>query len=144
MTYAIDTNIVIHYLRNEPNVRKRFMEIMNLGDIIVVPKIVDYEVRRGFTVQSAPAKERLYNALVGETGFCSISEMNDESWECAEKVYAELYQKRFTVGELDMLIVAFCLVNDCTLVTNNTKDFANIEGLDLVTGRKANKFSVRH
>ncbi len=47
----------------------------------------------------------------------------------AEKVYAELYQKHLTTGELDILIAAFCLENNCTLVTNNTKHFRDIDGL---------------
>ena len=37
-----------------------------------------------------------------------------------------LYNK---VGDADILIAAFCLENDYTLVTNNTKDFVNIKGL---------------
>jgi len=47
-------------------------------------------------------------------------------------VYKELYHKGFTVGELDILIAAFCLIHDLTLVTNNTKDFENINGLIIV------------
>ena len=47
------------------------------------------------------------------------------------QVYTELYDKRLTVGEIDMLIAAFCLANDYTLVTSNTKDFENISGIKL-------------
>ena len=132
MIYALDTNSVIHHLRNEPNLRRNFKYAVNSGVEIIIPKVVDYEVKRGFTIHSAPAKERLYEGLVGESGFCDIVEMDSSSWQRAEKVYAELYKKHLTVGELDILIAAFCLENSCVLVTDNTKDFMNIDGLTII------------
>jgi tRNA(fMet)-specific endonuclease VapC len=36
------------------------------------------------------------------------------------------------IGDADILIAAYCLVNDYTLVTNNTNDFNRIDGLKLV------------
>jgi len=62
---------------------------------------------------------------------CKISEIDMMSWKRAEEVYENLYRKGFTVGELDMLIAAYCLTHSCTLVTNNTKDFENIDGLTI-------------
>ena len=58
--------------------------------------------------------------------------MGDAFWTVAVKIYAELYNKRLTVGENDIQIAAFCLYNGYTLVTNNTADFENITGLQLV------------
>ena len=55
--------------------------------------------------------------------------MDISSWEYAEKVYVDLYKKRLTIGELDILIAAFCADNDITLITNNTKHFKNIDDL---------------
>ena len=131
MTYALDTNIVIHYLRNEPNVREHFNKTILRGDNIVIPKIAHYEIRRGFRIQGAPNKEKLYDELIGITGYCAIAEPDGNCWERAEQVYADLYHKRFTVGELDILIAALCLENDFVLVTSNVKDFENIEGLNV-------------
>ena len=131
MIYALDTNIVIHYLREEANVRRHFKNAVENGAGIVIPRVVHYELKRGFAVQSAPAKERLYDGLVGEIGLCDIVDMDSNCWERAEQIYAELYQKHLTVDELDILIASFCLENNCTLVTNNVKDFENIDGLTI-------------
>ena len=137
MTYALDTNMIIHYLKDTPNVVNNLIATIKRGDSLVIPPIVDYEIKRGFCVQSSPKKERAYKILTEESlGVCDVPSMDSDSWERAEKVYAELYQKRFTVGELDMLIAAFCLVNDCTLVTNNKKDFASIDGIVVVDWTK--------
>jgi tRNA(fMet)-specific endonuclease VapC len=129
MVYALDTNIIIHYLRNDANVQHNFKNAVMQGASVVVPKLVDYELRRGFRIASAPKKEAAYKIL---TEHCTVAEMDVDSWERAIKVYVGLYKKRLTVGEIDILIAAFCLENGCTLVTNNTADFENIDGLKLV------------
>ena len=128
MTYALDTNIVIRYLRKDISVRNYFREVQEQGHDIVLPIIVDYEIRRGLRIISAPRKKAAYVVL---TEGLSIAELDNTTWEKAEEIYAELYQKGFTVGEMDILIAAVCLVNDYTLVTSNTKDFENIEGLEI-------------
>jgi tRNA(fMet)-specific endonuclease VapC len=130
MIYALDSNIIIRYLRNDINVLKNFDAAAN-GDTLIIPKMVDYEVRRGFRITRAPAKEAAYKILTGLSGYCEIEDLDNRSWARAESIYAELYQKSFTIGEIDILIAAFCLENGCTLVTNNTKDFERVEGLRL-------------
>ena len=130
MVYALDTNIVIHYLRNTPSVHKNFNDAVLRGDDLVIPKIVDYEMSRGFRVFSAPKKEAAYHVLT-TSGFCDLAKMDVYSWDKAEMVYAELYHKRLTVGELDILIAAFCIENDHILVTNNVKHFEVIDGLKI-------------
>jgi len=129
MIYALDTNIIIHYLHNETNVHRNFDVAVEQNCRIIIPKIVDYEMRRGFSTKPKPKKEKSYKIL---TEICIVTKMTDVSWEMAVRVYADLYRKRFTVGEMDILIASFCLANDCTLVTNNTSDFKNIDKLRLV------------
>jgi len=131
MTYALDTNIVINYLRNEPNIHKHFNNAILCGEKIVIPKIVDYEIRRGFRILNAPNKEKAYKILIGESNFCGIAEMNFYCWKRAEHVYEELYRKGFTIGEMDILIASICLENDYTLITNNVKHFKDVDGLNI-------------
>ncbi|MCL2054454.1 MAG: PIN domain-containing protein [Oscillospiraceae bacterium] len=132
MIYALDTNIIIHYLRDEPRVCQEIYSAISQGDKLIIPNVVNYEIKRGFEVQSAPRKEKEYRILTEQGGFCDIIEMDANAWERAERVFAELYHKHLTVGEMDILIGAFCLENNCTLVTNNIKDFKDIDGLEMV------------
>ena len=67
---------------------------------------------------------------------CEIADMDVQSWLYAAQVYEDLYRKRFSVGELDILIGAFCIKNGYTLVTNNTDDFKNMNGIKLVDWTK--------
>ena len=135
MVYALDTNTVIRYLRNEVSILQNFNKAVMNRDNFAIPKVVDYEIRRGFHVYPAPNKETAYKILIGEK-FCDIAEMDAHCWERAGHIYKELYQKKFTIGDLDILIAAICLKNGYTLVTNNTKDFKNIDGLNIKDWQK--------
>ena len=132
MLFALDTNIVVHYLRNQHIVRQRFSDAIMRGDDLIIPKVVDYEVRRGFRILCAPNKEEAYRVLTRETSWCGVAKMDEYSWERAEHVYAELYRKGLTIGEIDILIAAYCLESGCALVTENTKHFDHIDGLQIV------------
>ena len=137
MIYAVDANIIIHYLRDNPNVIGNMETAMDSDDFIVIPYVVDYEIRRGYEVKPAPNKEAHYDILSRRTSFCTVVSMGDRFWATAAKVYAELYNKRLTIGENDIQIAAFCLYNGYTLVTNNADDFKNIAGLQLVDWTKS-------
>jgi len=129
MVYVLDTNIIIHYLRKELNVRQNFRNAVTSNHDIIITQVVDYELKRGFRITSAPKQEANYKLLLRD---CAVARMDVQSWEYAEQVYESLYHKRITVGELDMLIGAFCLAQGYTLVTNNTSDFINMDELKLV------------
>jgi predicted nucleic acid-binding protein len=129
MVYALDTNIVILYLHKEKNVFTKFHNVIMNNDDLVIPRIVHYELQRGFLTKHSPKMEDVYMKLIGITGCCEIAGMNEWAWTQAEQVYKGLYEKRLTVGELDILIAAICLENNYTLVTNNEKHFKDIDGL---------------
>jgi len=129
--YALDTNIIIHYLYKNAAVIQNLEQAVENGHDLVIPHIVDYEIRRGFEIQSAPRNEANYNALSQGQDFCRVVDMGDAHWSTTAQVYAGLYRKHFTVGDIDIIIAAFCIYNGYTLVSDNTKDFVNINGLQL-------------
>ena len=131
MIYALDTNIILRYLRKDANVYHNLAKAVARGYEIIIPKMVDYEMRRGFRIMPTPSpkKESAYKILTEQ---CRITNLDNYFGERAISVYADLYQKGFTVGDMDILIASFCLEYGCTLVTNNTKDFENVNGLKIV------------
>ena len=129
MNYVLDTNTIICYLNDDVNVIQNFDNAAINECNLIIPKAIDYELRRGFGIYPAKRKEAMYNIVLQQ---CSLGELGFDVWDCVTQVYIDLYNKRFTVGEIDMLIGAFCLVNEYTLVTNNTKDFENMDGIKLV------------
>ena len=67
--------------------------------------------------------------MTSSEGLCTIVDMGESIWQYARMIYVELYRKHFTVGEIDIIIAAFCILHGHTLVTANVKDFKEIEGL---------------
>ena len=98
------------------------------GATVVIPPIVHFEIMRGFLYAPAPGKEMSYHLMCAE---CPIEPVTVNIWERAAHIYAKVRCKGFTVQDADLLIAAYCLESNYTLVTNNTADFENIDGLKL-------------
>jgi tRNA(fMet)-specific endonuclease VapC len=129
MEYAFDSNTIIHLMRGTPSVKKHREKAHDNGARFIIPPFVNYEIRRGLIIKPIPAHEKAYNVICDN---CSIEEMTADVWEHAAKIYAELYNKRLTVSDADIIIAAFCIVNGYTLVTHNTKDFEHIKDLQFI------------
>jgi predicted nucleic acid-binding protein len=145
MTYALDTNIISYLLRGEGEVDKYFeQEIVNANNLYVIPPVVVFEIRRwlldkpDYTLKKfAQEFELLYQAVR------SKSEMPPEAWEKSAEIYIRLKQTGQMLGAkdilaADILIAAYCIINDYTLVTNNIRHFERIEGLKTVNWVKRN------
>ena len=84
---------------------------------------------RGFNYINAKEQEQAYKKFIAKY---SVGRFGDSTWELAAKIYADLRKGGWNISDSDILIGAFCIENDCTLVTNNTKDFKNINGLHII------------
>ena len=129
MTYALDSSIVIHLLNRNESVCAKKDEAVAAGERFIIPPVVDYEIRRGFFYKSYPKKEAVYLTLAGHYG---IGEMTAGAWNRSASLYAKLRRKNFTIGDADIFIASFCIVNSFVLVTDNTKHFESIDSLQLV------------
>jgi len=136
MTYALDTNIISYFLRDEGNVRKNVeLEILQGGKPYAIPPMTIYEIQRW--LRNEPNEEKLefarkFDRLLraGE----EKSEMTLDVWVKAADIYIDLQQRKqlFKNPDADIVIASFCLINDYTLVTNNTNHFERIKGLKIV------------
>jgi predicted nucleic acid-binding protein len=126
MTYAFDTNTIIHLLNYNALVLAKKEQAIADGGRFIIPPVVDYEIQRGLLYKPSPKKEVMYSAIVEHYG---IGEMTAKMWTQAASIYSELRRKSFTIDDADIFIAAFCIVNGYTLITNNAKHFDKIEGL---------------
>jgi len=128
-TFALDTNIISYLLRNDPAISARLQHENDNGNMTTVPPLVYYEVKRGLIVDDAKKRLRSFEYFCEDT---SIGKMTIESYDEAARQYARLRSIGRPIGDADILIAAFCIVNGYVLVTNNTKHFEHIDGLVLV------------
>ena len=133
MTYALDTNTITFFLKENKRARQNADAAFDAGHNLIIPKIVDYEVQRGLVAGRMDRKLREYMAF-RET--VEVGAISDEVWQKAVQVYATLSQQGKPIGDGDVLVAAFCLVNSYTLVTDNTRHFENINGLDIINWKE--------
>ncbi|MDR1669412.1 MAG: PIN domain-containing protein [Oscillospiraceae bacterium] len=128
MTYALDTNVISGWLSRNMQIIEKLSDALRQGHTIVIPPVVYYELRRGFKHRAVPGKERAF-ALICQS--CEIGEMTIAAWETAADIYAQTRKAGFPIDDGDILISAFCVVNNYILITYNTRHFERIEGLRL-------------
>jgi predicted nucleic acid-binding protein len=126
MKYALDTNIIILLLRDNPSVCRKFDAAVERGDMFVIPPLVHYEMLRGFLCYPAPKKEKSYRILTSQY---PVGEMNEDSLVRGASLYADLWRIGRTVDDTDLLIAAYCITNDFALVTHNVRHFEVIDSL---------------
>ena len=125
MTYALDSNIISYLLKKDLNVFKRSLEEVKTGNVCVIPPVAYYEIKRGLLAVQATSKMNHFNDLCRDF---AVEEMSKTAWDEAARLYAE-HRTKNTIEDADIFIAAFCIANDYTLVTNNTKHFEQIGGL---------------
>ena len=128
MTYALDTCIIICHLNNDEILKRKMEEVIFAGNKFIIPPVVDYEIQRGLLYKSSLKKKNVYNVFRKHYG---VGDMNINMWVHAAHIYVNLRQKGFSAGDDDIYIAAFCVINGYTLITRNTKDFINIDGLNI-------------
>jgi len=124
MMYALDSDIISYILKGYDNARKKFNHTIGDEDLYCIPPLVYYEVKRGLDYLKATAKLKEFKNLYDGS---IKSDMTTEIWEKAIEIYVRLKTKGKIVGDGDIFIAAFCIVNDYTLITNNLKHYGNIE-----------------
>lgn len=137
MIYALDTNIISYLLKGNGEVEKHFeREIIQEGNAYVIQPVVLYELTRWLNDNPTP------NLLVFAKSFDilydsvrSKADMSAVAWEKAAEIYILLKQKGKLIDDADIFIAAYCVVNDFTLVTNNTHHFERIASLKYVDWR---------
>jgi len=134
MIYALDTNTISFILRpnHNPDVVKTFNEIIKSRDEYVIPPVCYYEVYWHLLRKNATAQLQMFDILYNDS--IPNFTMGKSDFIRAAEIKADLMQKGTPIGDkdADLFIAAYCLINDYTLVTDNTSDFERIEALKIV------------
>lgn len=128
MSYMLDTNICIYAMKNKPEkVLQRLKGEINDG--VCISSITLAELEYGMKHSSNPAKneQALLRFLlpfdVLPFGAAAASEYGE--------IRAYLQKVGTPIGAMDMLIAAHAKSEDIVLVTNNTRGFERVVGLEL-------------
>jgi predicted nucleic acid-binding protein len=127
--YALDTNIITYYLKGDKNIINRVTEETDNENCIIIPPMAFYEIRRWLLTINSNKKLLLFETMCSLSGIGSI---NREILEAASMIYSDLQKTGIAVGDNDILIAAYCIHYDFTLVTNNEKHFSRIAKLKTI------------
>lgn len=128
--YLLDTNICIHFMKGEYNLNSKIQQV-GFG-CCYIPEITIAELLYGVE-KSAPERKAINLKRVQELR-AAFSEQTVSISECLEEYARQkalLIRKGRRVEDLDIFIGASAIVKGMTLVTRNTKDFINMDGIQL-------------
>ncbi len=128
MKFILDTNICIYIIKQKPSgVIERFKraEISQIG----ISSITLSELLYGVSKSSKPEQNQI--ALTQFVAPLEILPYGNEAAQYYGDLRAQLEKQGTPIGSLDMLIAAHALSIDCTLVTNNEKEFIRIPNLKI-------------
>lgn len=137
MTYALDTNIVSDLLKGHERISARYAEAVGRNDAVAVPALVRIELLLGRFASVKKAGDgatarAMYELLVRtETALAPLPllPINAEVAERFDRL--RVVKKLSKLAVADLIIAAIALAHDATLVTRNTKDFANVPNLKI-------------
>ena len=126
--YMLDTNICIYIIKQKPaNVINRFKQLRISS--IAISSITLSELEYGVMKSSKPDQNQL--ALSQFVAPLEILPYGDDAAQHYGNLRAHLEKQGTPIGSLDTLIAAHALSVNCTLVTNNEKEFARAPGLQI-------------
>ena len=128
MKYMLDTNICIFIIKHKPENVIRRLEEHDPGDICI-SSITYAELAHG--VERSQSKEKNRIALTVFLSEIPIVPFDDLAAQVYGVIKADLQKKGTPIGLLDTLIAAHAKSLNLTLVTNKTREFAEVEDLEL-------------
>jgi tRNA(fMet)-specific endonuclease VapC len=125
--FILDSNIVSFYIRHDHNIVQKVNEVILAGHEVIISPIAYYEVKRGLQAVKAEKRLKEFKLLCKVFG---VGQLDNSILDISSDIYCDLREKKQTVEDADILTAVFCISHGFTLVTNNTKDFVNISGLN--------------
>jgi predicted nucleic acid-binding protein len=126
MIYALDTNVIIEYLRKNKTMAQTIL-IKTQSAILTIPPFAEYEVMRGIYDKNAEIQELQFEKLLSR---CVLLKLNERKvMYRAAKLHAERKKAGLPIEDVDLFIAAWCMESGAVLVTENVKHFEDIPGL---------------
>lgn len=129
MKYIIDTNIMTAIIKDDLNVKERVIDVILRGHDLYINAITYYEIKRGLLVKDAYRQMEIFETLCNEYELVLFDDIT--IFDNAAEIYANLRKEGITIEDADILIASLANTIDCILVTNNTRHFEDINGLNI-------------
>ena len=131
--YALDTNIISYFLKNDMSVVQRINKERGNQNKIIIPPIAYFEVQNWLMKNNSKTKMTSFKKMYSEEG---IGILDKDIFDIAAAEKVKLQAKGLNIEDSDLWIAAYCLKHELTLVTNNIKHFEHIPNLNIVNWKE--------
>ncbi|MFZ2727819.1 MAG: type II toxin-antitoxin system VapC family toxin [Methylococcaceae bacterium] len=131
----IDTDILSLYFRDNQNVVENFSRYLTQHDCINISIITYYEILSGLKHCDANKQIESFLQFVAQN---NIVPLTTEAIDISAEKYAQLRKQGTAVDDIDLLIAGIAIANNLELITNNTRHFEKVSGLELSNWSIAN------
>ena len=107
---------------------------MKLGEVafyekeVCISAISYYEIKRGLLARNATRKLDIFEEFCNEIKILFLN--NQEIFDKASEIYADLRQKGELISDADILIAATALIQELILISDDS-DFVRIESISV-------------
>lgn len=129
MNYLVDSDWAIHYLRGSQSVIDRLQQLTHEGVGISIISVA--ELYHGVFRSRNP--QRAEQNLNGFLSKLIVVGLNQDVCKLFGRERAKLQLQRIRVPDFDLMIGCTAIYHDLTLLTNNRRDFENIEAISIET-----------
>jgi tRNA(fMet)-specific endonuclease VapC len=127
-TAFIDTDILSLYFRDNQNGVENFSRYLTQHDCINFSIITYYEILSGLKHRDANKQIESFLQFVVQNNIVSLT---IDAVDISAEKYAQLRKQGTPVDDIDLLIAGIAIANDMELITNNTRHFSKISGLEI-------------
>jgi tRNA(fMet)-specific endonuclease VapC len=128
--FLLDTNIISGMFKGNSKIMENSSNIKDTE--LFTCSIVEVEIFFGVDnakVENRPKLDKFYKSFFENIKVLSF---DSDAARIFCKVKSDLYNAGTPIENFDIAIASVALVHDLTLVTNNTKHFKHVTGLNLV------------
>jgi tRNA(fMet)-specific endonuclease VapC len=131
VTLSIDTNVFIDVIRGRNlGVRERFRLALSGAEPLTASLIVLQELLYGVQLARQPAAQS--KNVRDVLARVDIEPFDERDIAATAQLRAQLRSRGLAIGAYDALIAGQALARDWTVVTANTREFARIDGLNVI------------
>ncbi len=130
MNYMLDTNILIYLIKNKPPSVAERINALSSNDQLCMSFFTFAELLKG--AERSSRKPEVLRQLEQLTRLVSVKYVTNKAL-CQHYAtqFTQLIEAGTPIGANDLWIACHALADNCTLVTNNTREFERVMGLRL-------------
>ena len=129
MLYMLDTNICSFIIREKPSyIKEKLKEVEDAGHKIALSSVVVSELLYGAKKKKSDKLTKVINAFMDNF---FIYDFDKNSAKKYANIRDVLESKGKIIGSNDLFIAAHSKSLNAILVTNNTREFNRVDGLEL-------------